>query len=80
MNSPEGQLLPSSILHQLLMFKITAFFLFNNRECFDRKSDQRKAAKSVVPNVFLLSLSQIGQSLFKNHLPGLLHFSEEKTI
>ena len=33
------------------MLKITVFFLFNNRECFDGKSDQIKAVKSVVPNV-----------------------------
>ena len=36
------------------MFKIITLFLFNNRECFDGKLDQRKAAKSDVPNVTLL--------------------------
>ena len=50
MKSPERQQLHSSILHHLLMFKIIVLFLFNNRECFDGKLDQRKAVKSVVPN------------------------------
>ena len=50
MKSPKRQRLPSSIQHHSLMFKLIALFLFNKRECFDKKLDQRKAAKSDVPN------------------------------
>ena len=32
------------------MFKTIVFFLFNNRECFEGKLDQRMVAKSEVTN------------------------------
>ena len=37
MNFPKRQQLHSLILHHLFMFEIIAFFLFNNRECFEYK-------------------------------------------
>ena len=53
MNSPERQQLPSSILCLSLMFKLIAFSIYTNREFFEWKLDQRKAAKSGVPNAEL---------------------------
>ena len=48
MNSPEGQQLPSSILHHTLMFKKIIFFIIE--DVLNRKFDQKKAAKSKVLN------------------------------
>ena len=53
MKSPEKQQPHSSIVHHSLMLKIIALFLFNNRECFDGKLEQRKVAKLEVPNAFV---------------------------